>query len=131
MYSAGNQEELAEDTGEAVPSKGESVWSGWVIGYLPFCLAADVGDTWLKFVKFFCACAMFLNGHDAMIASHSTTAFVEQTFIKVVNYQHMMPTRYTLDMDLKNLSSSEVMESHSRRLEARKVKPSLMAPVPH
>ena len=32
-----------------------------------------------------------------------------------------MPTRYTLDIDLKNMSSSEVLESHSKRLEARKV----------
>lgn len=24
-----------------------------------------------------------------------------QTFVKAVNYQHMMPTRYTLDVDLK------------------------------
>ncbi|KAK9844805.1 hypothetical protein WJX74_007046 [Apatococcus lobatus] len=43
-----------------------------------------------------------------------------KTFIKVVNYQHMMPTRYTLDIDLKNMASNEVMESHSKRLEARK-----------
>lgn len=44
-----------------------------------------------------------------------------QTFIKVVNYQHMMPTRYTLDIDLKNMASNEIMDSHSKRLEARKV----------
>lgn len=33
----------------------------------------------------------------------------------------MMPTRYTLDIDLKNVASNEVMESSSKRLEARKV----------
>jgi len=28
-----------------------------------------------------------------------------KTFIKVVNYQHMMPTRYSLDIDLKAVAT--------------------------
>ena len=31
-----------------------------------------------------------------------------QSFIKVVNYQHMMPTRYTLDVDLKPIVTVDV-----------------------
>jgi hypothetical protein len=44
-----------------------------------------------------------------------------QTFIKVANYQHMMPTRYTLDVDLKGLITNEAVENSSKRTEARKV----------
>ena len=44
-----------------------------------------------------------------------------QTFIKVVNYQHMMPTRYTLDIDLKNVVTGDVVENSTKRKEARKV----------
>ena len=44
-----------------------------------------------------------------------------QTFIKVVNYQHLMPTRYTLEVDLKNLVTSEALENATKRKETRKV----------
>ena len=33
----------------------------------------------------------------------------------------MMPTRYTLDVDLKSLITSEAVENSSKRTEARKV----------
>ena len=33
----------------------------------------------------------------------------------------MMPTRYTLDVDLKSLITNEAVESSSKRTEARKV----------
>lgn len=44
-----------------------------------------------------------------------------QTFIKVVNYQHLMPTRYTLEVDLKNLVTPEALENVTKRKETRKV----------
>ena len=44
-----------------------------------------------------------------------------QTFIKVANYQHIMPTRYTLEVDLKNLVTNEALENSTKRTEARKV----------
>ena len=44
-----------------------------------------------------------------------------QTFIKVVNYQHLMPTRYTLEVDMKNLVTTEAVENSTKRKEARKV----------
>lgn len=44
-----------------------------------------------------------------------------QTFIKVANYQHIMPTRYTLDTDLKGLVTTEAVENSSKRSEACKV----------
>lgn len=46
-----------------------------------------------------------------------------QAFIKTVNYQHMMPTRYTLDVDLKSVVSTwGDVENSSAREEARKVR---------
>ncbi len=44
-----------------------------------------------------------------------------QTFIKTVNYQHMMPTRYTLDVDLKTVAAPENLDSATKKEEARKV----------
>ena len=44
-----------------------------------------------------------------------------QTFVKVVNYQHIMPTRYTLDVDLKGVVPHDAAENSTKRLEARKV----------
>ncbi len=34
----------------------------------------------------------------------------------------MMPTRYTLDVDLKNLVTPEALESATKKVEARKVR---------
>ena len=41
-------------------------------------------------------------------------------FIKVVNYNHMMPTRYNLDMDLKQVVSLESFKEPSQRQAAKK-----------
>lgn len=43
-----------------------------------------------------------------------------KTFTKVVNYQHMMPTRYTLEVDLKNVITSDCLENSTKRTEANK-----------
>lgn len=43
-----------------------------------------------------------------------------KTFIKVVNYQHMMPTRYTLDIDVKSIVAADVTENSTKKVEARK-----------
>ena len=43
-----------------------------------------------------------------------------QTFIKVANYQHVMPTRYTLEVDLKGVVSSDVVSNSSKKTEANK-----------
>jgi ribosomal protein L14E/L6E/L27E len=45
-----------------------------------------------------------------------------QTFVKAVNYNHLMPTRYTLDVDLKGVVGPESMENSSKKTEARKVR---------
>eukprot|EP00891_Asterochloris_glomerata_P000497 jgi/Astpho2/497/fgenesh1_pm.00011_%23_34_t len=47
-------------------------------------------------------------------------------FVKTVNYQHMMPTRYALDVDLKNVVTSESLENSSKRTSARKEAKTLM-----
>ncbi|KAI8909250.1 ribosomal L27e protein family-domain-containing protein [Entophlyctis helioformis] len=41
-------------------------------------------------------------------------------FIKVVNYNHLMPTRYNLDVDLKQVVSAESFKEQSQRFAARK-----------
>ena len=43
-----------------------------------------------------------------------------QTFIKTVNYNHIMPTRYTLDVDLKFVSP-DVLEDATKKVETKKV----------
>jgi len=43
-----------------------------------------------------------------------------KTFIKTVNYNHLMPTRYTLDVELKNLVTSEALENSTKKVEAKK-----------
>ncbi|WIA20088.1 hypothetical protein OEZ86_013736 [Tetradesmus obliquus] len=43
-----------------------------------------------------------------------------KTFTKVVNYNHIMPTRYTLDIDLKGVVTAEALENSSKRTDANK-----------
>jgi len=43
-----------------------------------------------------------------------------KAFIKVVNYNHIMPTRYTLDVDLKSVVTNEKLDGTSKKIEARK-----------
>ncbi len=50
-----------------------------------------------------------------------------QTFLKVVNYQHLMPTRYTLDVDLKSLVTADVVDNSTKRIEVRKVRGFILA----
>eukprot|EP00877_Chromochloris_zofingiensis_P014832 jgi/Chrzof1/9602/Cz04g09100.t1 len=49
-----------------------------------------------------------------------------KTFVKVVNYNHIMPTRYTLDVDLKGVVTPDILENSSKRVEARKEAKKLM-----
>eukprot|EP00803_Ostreobium_quekettii_P002060 evm.model.scf_1352.2 EVM.evm.TU.scf_1352.2 scf_1352:13996-16242(+) len=48
------------------------------------------------------------------------------TFIKLVNYNHMMPTRYALDVDLKNVVTSDAIENSTKKAEARKAAKDLL-----
>ncbi|KAJ3336976.1 60S ribosomal protein L27 [Gonapodya sp. JEL0774] len=41
-------------------------------------------------------------------------------FIKSINYNHIMPTRYNFEGDLKNLVTSEALADPAKRVEARK-----------
>jgi large subunit ribosomal protein L27e len=40
--------------------------------------------------------------------------------LKLVNYQHLMPTRYTLDVDLKDVVSPESLQSRDKKVTATK-----------
>lgn len=42
-----------------------------------------------------------------------------RTFVKIVNYQHVMPTRYNLDVDLKAEIGADAHETATKRKEAR------------
>merc|ERR1739848_765714 len=48
-----------------------------------------------------------------------------KTFVKLVNYNHLMPTRYSLDVDLKSTVTPDVVDNATKRkgasVEARKV----------
>ncbi|KAL2630607.1 hypothetical protein R1flu_015299 [Riccia fluitans] len=43
-----------------------------------------------------------------------------KAFIKIVNYNHIMPTRYTLDVDLKTVITNDKLDGTSKKIEARK-----------
>ena len=46
-----------------------------------------------------------------------------QTFIKTINYSHMMPTRYNLaEVDLKNTVTTEALENSEAKKSANKVR---------
>ncbi|CAN1259902.1 60S ribosomal protein L27-2 [Linum perenne] len=41
-------------------------------------------------------------------------------FVKVVNYRHLMPTRYTLDVDLKEVVTPDVLQTKDKKVTAAK-----------
>ncbi|KAL1162607.1 hypothetical protein V6Z11_A07G213600 [Gossypium hirsutum] len=41
-------------------------------------------------------------------------------FIKLVNYQHLMPTRYTLDVDLKDVVTVDALQTKDKKVAACK-----------
>ncbi|KAK7832342.1 60s ribosomal protein l27-3 [Quercus suber] len=43
-----------------------------------------------------------------------------KAFLKVVNYSHIMPTRYTLDVDLKDIVSVDALQSRDKKVTAAK-----------
>ena len=56
--------------------------------------------------------------------SQATTARCwVQTFIKTINYSHLMPTRYNLaDVDLKGTVSGEALENATAKKSANQVR---------
>lgn len=43
-----------------------------------------------------------------------------KAFIKLVNYNHIMPTRYTLDVDLKDVVTTDCLKSRAEKVTAAK-----------
>ncbi|THG10401.1 hypothetical protein TEA_022070 [Camellia sinensis var. sinensis] len=43
-----------------------------------------------------------------------------KAFIKLVNYNHIMPTRYTLDVDLKDVVTLDALQSRDKKVTAAK-----------
>lgn len=41
-------------------------------------------------------------------------------FVKLVNFSHVMPTRYSLDIDLKDTVTVDLVKDASKKKEARK-----------
>ncbi len=62
----------------------------------------------------------------ALIRSHALSLTASpahahaQAFIKTVNYNHIMPTRYVLDLDLKAAVTSDATESTTKKVAAGK-----------
>ena len=45
-----------------------------------------------------------------------------QTTIKTVNYTHLMPTRYTLDVDLRTLFTNDILKERKLQKETSQVR---------
>merc|ERR1719263_1298967 len=75
----------------------------------PHALVAGVAKSPLKVTK-------------AMSKKKVTKRSKCKSFVKYVNYNHMMPTRYLVptDFDAKSLVTDAQMESHETKAEARK-----------
>ncbi|KAG9441659.1 hypothetical protein H6P81_017513 [Aristolochia fimbriata] len=43
-----------------------------------------------------------------------------KAFVRLVNYNHIMPTRYTLDVDLKDTVSLDIFQSRDKKVAALK-----------
>lgn len=43
-----------------------------------------------------------------------------KAFVKLVNYQHLMPTRYTLDVELKDVVTIDALQSKDKKVTALK-----------
>ncbi|XP_031488404.1 60S ribosomal protein L27-2 [Nymphaea colorata] len=43
-----------------------------------------------------------------------------KVFMKLVNYNHIMPTRYTLDVDLKDVVTLDALQSRDKKITAAK-----------
>ncbi|KDO45446.1 hypothetical protein CISIN_1g039578mg [Citrus sinensis] len=43
-----------------------------------------------------------------------------EAFVKLVNYQHLMPTRYTLNIDLKEVLTADSLQSKDKKVTACK-----------
>ncbi|CEF97804.1 Ribosomal protein L27e [Ostreococcus tauri] len=43
-----------------------------------------------------------------------------KTFIKNINYSHLMPTRYTLDVNFKDVVTSDVLDNATKKVAAQK-----------
>ncbi|XP_023901976.1 large ribosomal subunit protein eL27 [Quercus suber] len=43
-----------------------------------------------------------------------------KAFVKLVNFQHLMPTRYTLDVDLKDVVAVDSLQSKDKKVIAAK-----------
>ncbi|KAL6997698.1 Large ribosomal subunit protein eL27x, partial [Sarracenia purpurea var. burkii] len=43
-----------------------------------------------------------------------------KAFVKLVNYNHIMPTRYTLDVDLKEVVTLDALQSRDKKVAAAK-----------
>merc|ERR1712232_1233433 len=72
-----------------------------------FCIVAGIDKYPLKITK-------------QMSQKRVTKRSRIKPFIKVVNYNHIMPTRYSLEVDLKHVVSPEVINRPDARPNARK-----------
>ncbi|XP_004300496.1 PREDICTED: 60S ribosomal protein L27-like [Fragaria vesca subsp. vesca] len=55
-----------------------------------------------------------------VIRKDSAKKTAKKSRVKLVNYQHLMPTRYTLDVDLKEVVTPDVLTSKDKKVTALK-----------
>merc|ERR1712113_753440 len=67
-----------------------------------------------------------LSKYPKKVKKNDSKAKRSKCFIKMVNYNHLMPTRYTLDVDLKGVVTPDVLDNATKKVEAQKKAKSLM-----
>ena len=75
--------------------------------------------------KFGHALVVGIDKHPKAVSSNMNKAKIlkrsrVKPFVKYVNYQHMMPTRYSVDIDVSSLVTPAQMDSADTRIAARK-----------
>ncbi|KAM4111060.1 hypothetical protein ACJW30_05G039600 [Castanea mollissima] len=55
-----------------------------------------------------------------VIRKESAKKTAKKAFVKLVNFQHLMPTRYTLDVDLKDVVAADSLQSKDKKVTAAK-----------
>lgn len=102
----------------------EGITHSWRSHRCCYVVAKEAGSV-LHLLHTTCSCSQFPTGSPTALLQlqcTTTTTTTMQTFIKVVNYTHLMPTRYNLsDVDLKKVISAETTDNAEKKKEANKV----------
>ena len=116
-WKTGDQEVHPEEAGQAQHRQGQRAWV--------FIAPQYASYSYVSLTEvIMCHAWHYLLGSIGMTTwSHlPPLTSLLQTFIKTVNYNHIMPTRYTLDVDFKTSVSNDVLENSTKKVEVQKVR---------